>query len=174
MDLKVITMTQMFRLQKSKIKTKLITFFDKQGVIHKAFVPERQRVNSAFYVEVIGRLLKSISRVRPQFRAEGSWFLLNDNAPSNSALVIKIFLAKHGVVEISHPPYSPDLAPADLFLFPTVKTALKGKRFQEVEDIKKNVTAELNAVLFEAFANCFQKLFERCNKCIQVGGNHIE
>jgi hypothetical protein len=28
-------------------------------------------------------------------------------------MAVKIFLAEHGVVEISHPPYSPDLAPAD-------------------------------------------------------------
>jgi hypothetical protein len=35
-----------------------------------------------------------------------------------------------------------------------VKTALKGKRFQDVESIKKNVTAELNAVPLEAFADC--------------------
>jgi hypothetical protein len=59
-----------FCLQKSKFKTMLITFLDKHGVIHKEFVPEGQRVNSAFYVELIGRLLKCISRVRPQFRAE--------------------------------------------------------------------------------------------------------
>jgi hypothetical protein len=56
-----------FRLQTSKIKTMLITFFDKQGVINKESVPEGQRVNSAFYVKVIGRLLERISRVRPQF-----------------------------------------------------------------------------------------------------------
>jgi hypothetical protein len=49
-----------------------------------------------------------------------------------------------------------------------VKTALNGKRFQDVEDIKKSVTAEVNAIPLEAFADCFQKLFERCNKCIQV------
>jgi hypothetical protein len=30
----------MFRLQKSKSKTMLITFFDKQDVIHEEFVPE--------------------------------------------------------------------------------------------------------------------------------------
>jgi hypothetical protein len=93
----------------------LVTFFDKQDVIHKEFVPEGQTANSAFYVEVIGRLLKRTSRVRPQFRAEGSWLLLHDNAPSHSALVVKTFLAKHGVVEISHPPYSPGLTSADFF-----------------------------------------------------------
>jgi hypothetical protein len=151
----------------------LIIFFGKLGVIHKEFVPEGQTVNTAFYIEVIGRLLKRISRVRPQFRAQGSWVLLHDNAPSHSALVVEAFLPKHGVVEISHPPYS-HLAPGDLFLFPTVKTAIKVKRFQDVEDIKKNVTAELNAVPLEACAGCFQKHFERCNKCFQVGGDYSE
>jgi hypothetical protein len=39
---------------------------------------------------------------------------------------VKKFLAKHGVVEISHPPCSPDLAPAFFFsLFFTVKTERK-------------------------------------------------
>jgi hypothetical protein len=56
-----------FRLLKSIIKTMLITFFDKQGVVHKEFVPKGHTVCSAFYIEVIGRLLKRISRVRPQF-----------------------------------------------------------------------------------------------------------
>jgi hypothetical protein len=55
-----------------------------------------------------------------------------------------------------------------------VKTALQGKRFQDGEDIKKNVMAELNAVPLEAFADCFQKLFERCNKCNQVGGDYVD
>jgi hypothetical protein len=89
----------------------LITFVDKRGVIHKEFVPEGQTVNSAFYVGVIGRLLKRISRVRPQFRAEVSWFLLHDNAPSHSAMVV----ANHGVVEISLLSYYPDIGPPDFF-----------------------------------------------------------
>jgi hypothetical protein len=55
-----------------------------------------------------------------------------------------------------------------------VKTALKGKRFQNVEGIKKNLAAELNAVPLEAFADCFQKLLERWNECIQVGRDYFE
>jgi hypothetical protein len=33
-----------------------------------------------------------------------------------------------------------------------VKTTLKGKRFEDVEDIKKNIMAKLNIVPLEAFA----------------------
>jgi hypothetical protein len=42
-----------------------------------------------------------------------------------------------------------------IFLFPKVKTAFKGKRFQDDEDIKKKVMAELNAIPLEAFADTF-------------------
>jgi hypothetical protein len=36
------------------------------------------------------------------------------------------FLAKHKMAVIPHPPYSPDLAPCDFFLFPKMKLKLKG------------------------------------------------
>jgi len=39
---------------------------------------------------------------------------------------------------IRHPPYSPDLTPADVPLVYKVKTTLKGKRYQDAESIKKN------------------------------------
>jgi hypothetical protein len=55
------------------------------------------------------------------------------------------------------------------FVFPKMKTALKGKRVQDADDIKKNVTADLNAVHLETSADCFQKLFKRFDKRIQVG-----
>lgn len=46
--------------------------------------------------------------------------------------------------------------------------------FQNVEDTEKIVTAELNAVPLEVIADCFQNLFKRCNRYIQVGGDYFE
>lgn len=43
-------------------------------------------------------------------------------------------------------PYSPDFVAADTFLFPKVGTTSKGRRVQEVLDMKNDVTAEINAV----------------------------
>jgi hypothetical protein len=42
-----------------------------------------------------------------------------------------------------------------------VKTELKGKRFLDVENIKTNMTAELNAVSLEAFA-VFKNFLNDC------------
>jgi hypothetical protein len=56
--------------------------------------------------------------------------LLHDNAPFHSPLVVKRFLAKHGVVEISHQCYSPYLAPADFFSFLLWKLPSKERGFR--------------------------------------------
>lgn len=170
MDPKVKT----FRLQKFMPRTVLIAIFDKPGVIHKEFTHDGQTVNSAFYVGVIGRSLKRISRARPQFRTEGSWLLLHDSALPQRTLVVKIFRTKHGVVEISRPHHSPNIAPTGFLLFQKVKTFFRGKRFQGVEDIKKHVTAGLNAVPFEAVTDVFSKHFKPYNRCIQVDGDYFE
>jgi hypothetical protein len=40
---------------------------------------------------------------------------------------------------VDHPPYSPDLSPADFWLFPELRSLLKAKRSSDVEDIKSCV-----------------------------------
>jgi len=47
---------------------------------------------------------------------------------------------------VPHPPYSPDLAPSDFFLFPKLKMKLKGRRFQTLEEIKVESQAVLNTL----------------------------
>ncbi|GFW17630.1 HTH_48 domain-containing protein [Trichonephila clavipes] len=57
------------------------------------------------------------------------------------ANVVKQFLAKTDVVHIEHPLFLPDLNPPDFFLFQSLKLALKGKRFDDISDIQRNVTS---------------------------------
>lgn len=48
---------------KSKIKTRLMSFFDSHGIIHNEFMPLGQTVNAAFYKDVFDGLLNQIQRV---------------------------------------------------------------------------------------------------------------
>jgi hypothetical protein len=54
-----------------------------------------------------------------------------------------------------HQPYSLELAPADVFLFPKLETTLKGRRFQTIEEIKENAIRELRAITESAFQEAF-------------------
>jgi hypothetical protein len=50
---------------------------------------------------------------------------------------VKQFLADECILVLEHPPPpSPDLAPCDFYLFPKLKSALKGTHFQSVDEVK--------------------------------------
>jgi hypothetical protein len=87
-------------------------------------------------------------------------YVLHDDTLVHSAITVKYFLVNHGMVEISHPPYSPD--PLAVFY------SLRGRKFEGVEDNKENLTAKLNAVPLDAFDCCFVQILLRCEKCVAV------
>jgi len=49
----------------------------------------------------------------------------------------------------------PELAPADIYLFPVLRSVLKGRRFCDAPDIIKNATEELNSLSQNGFRECF-------------------
>jgi len=72
------------------------------------------------------------------------------------------------------PPYSPDLASCDIFLFPRMKRDLKGKRFQNVEEVREKTTEALKAITLQEFQNCFEQWKKRWDNCIDCQGEYFE
>ena len=62
--------------------------------------------------------------------------LFHDNARAETAVVTLAFLAASDVQLVTHPPYSPELAPCDWFLFTTTKRHLNGKPCQSTKDAR--------------------------------------
>jgi histone-lysine N-methyltransferase SETMAR len=48
-------------------------------------------------------------------------------------------LEEKGISTMDHLLYSPDLAPDDFWLFPELRSGLKGKGFLDFEDIKSSM-----------------------------------
>jgi len=70
------------------------------------------------------------------------------------------------MIVVSHPPYSPDLAPSDFFFSSELKMKLKGGRFQTLEEIQAELQAALNTLRENDFQECFknwQRLWYRCH-----------
>ena len=68
-----------------------------------------------------------------------------------------------GLKTLPHPPYSPDLAPCDFWLFPKLRVC----RYETIEEMKEAVTKVIDMLTQEDFHGAFQKLLERYNKCSQ-------
>ena len=65
---------------------------------------------------------------------------------------------------LRHPPYSPDLAPSEYFLYPNLKKLLGGKRFYSNDEIISQTNTREG----------IQKLEKRCTKCTELKGDYIE
>jgi hypothetical protein len=124
-------------------------------------VPRGQTVNGQFYLEVMKRLRQS----------EGRGLRGGETRPGCCTTIMHLltreFLAKNETIVIPQPPYSPDLAPADFFLFPKLKSTLKGHRFPKIEE---NSPWDLCAIPQNAFLN-WKKRWKRC---INSGGKYFE
>ena len=75
---------------------------------------------------------------------------------------------------MQHPLNSPNLAPADFYLFRRMKSALKGRRLFDATYIIKNATEELKTVSQNGFQECFQHLCSHWQKCIVAQGDYFE
>ena len=81
-----------------------------------------------------------------QLWATGDWQLHHDNTSAHASRLLQSFLAKHQITQMTQPLYSPDLAPCDFWLFRKLKSPLKGKRFQTVNEIQENMMGQLMAI----------------------------
>jgi hypothetical protein len=59
----------------------------------------------------------------------------------------------------------------DFFLFPRLKSIMKGTRFADVVAIQERVTSVLRLIPKDTFADSFQKLYERCQLCVVKDGD---
>jgi len=83
-------------------------------------------------------------------------------------------LAFKQITVLEHPAYSPDLTPIDFFLFPKIMEVLKGRHFDDNDDIRSNTTAALKAIPQNQLQNCFDGWTRRWHRCIASKGEYFE
>jgi hypothetical protein len=64
----------------------------------------------------------------------------------------------------------PDLAPCHYVLFPKIKSALKGTRFESVDAVKAKAMDLMNKLSEDDLQHCFQQWKIRMERCRDRGG----
>jgi hypothetical protein len=101
-----------------------------------------------------------------------TWLLYHDNAPSNTSFLTQQFLAKYEMAVI--PTHSPVLTPCNFFLFKKMKLKLKGRRFDNTEEIQAESQKVFDTLTAKDFQEAFQKWRRRWDRCLHAGGNYFE
>ncbi len=112
------------RQQKSAGKVLLVAFFDCRGMVYQHVCPPHTKINKEYYLTVLKTLKDHIRRKRSELI--GRWVLHQDNATPHTAAVVQQWFQDQDIELMPHSPYSPDLAPCNFWLFPTLKRAFRG------------------------------------------------
>ncbi|UYV74804.1 hypothetical protein LAZ67_12001060 [Cordylochernes scorpioides] len=120
------------------------------------------------YLGIMRCLREAVRLKRPERWQNNDWILHVGNARPHTAHVVLQFLAKHSTIQIPHPPYSPDLAPNDIFLYPKLKINLKGRKFDNVDMIQAESKVTLRNLSKSDFISCFDNWKKRWNGTIPM------
>jgi hypothetical protein len=142
------------------------------GFVSVEFLPMGQNYNSQFFTEtVLPSTEKKLAECRPKLQT--TTHLHVDNAkPHNSKMSIER-IEGLGFILVPQPPYSPDLAPCDFFLFGDLKQHLEEKHFTREDQMIAAVWDVFDKIPLQTFQDVIADWQYRLRRCIQLGVEYL-
>lgn len=154
-------------------KVMATVFWDSRGIIFTDYLEKGRTITGQYYADLLDRFEAELMKKRPHLTKKKVLFH-HDNAPAHSSAIATAKLVELRYELLPHPPYSPDLAPCDFFLFPNMKKWLGGKRFTSNEEVIAATEAYFAEFDKSYFLDGLKKLEYRWTKCIELKGDYIE
>jgi histone-lysine N-methyltransferase SETMAR len=149
-----------------------LAFFDSKGLINMNFMPRGRTVTAADIIEALTSFLRVLKEKRLMMTA-GNWWFHWDNMPVHTAALVTNLMTARRFQIMEHPPYLPDLAPADFVLFPSVKRELADKTLTK-ETLKKEWEGVVRTLSAADFTSVFRWRYDRCKKCVNIAGGSVQ
>jgi hypothetical protein len=132
--------------------------------------PPGETFDQSFFVDIVLSSLKQKLAQNPDSNPEKGHFLHLDNTRPHLA---DREMRSNNLTRVPHPVYSPDLAPADFWLFGYLKMMLEGHSFQTAEELQEKVKNIIVSIPTSTFRAVFEKWKNRLLQCIEAGGDHL-
>lgn len=156
-------------------KIMLVSFFDSEGLIYREFMRRPTTVTQLVFRQIMTRFDIACENRQPRGQVRGRWFIHMDNAPSHTAILTLQHLRNLGWTCLPHPAYSPDLAPSDFCFFPRLKRGLKGRRFNNLQELEDAVDDQIGMITVQEYRDCMlRKWPAQWARCQAQQGNYFE
>ncbi len=163
---------------RTRQSTMITTFFDCSGMIHMEFTQRGATIRSEDYCEVLAHLREKLRRKRPHLwvMKDGyrTFLLHHDNATPHTGILTLAAIGENHMEMVPHPPYSPDLAPNDYFLYPEIKKQMHGQVFRNIAEVQAAATRIIRAIPQEKFEEALKDLPIQWAKCVRAQGDYFE
>ena len=149
-------------------------FWDAKGIVFiDDYLQKGKTINGEYYAKLLRDLRQAIKSKRPGKLTKGV-LPHQDNAPAHKSMVAMSAVHDCGFELIDHPPYSPDLALSDYFLFPNLKKHLAGKRYESDDDAISAVEDFFEGQEEKFYVTGIQALQHRWKKCVDRRRDYVE
>ena len=118
--------------------------------------------------------LREAIKEKRQGKLLAGMLLLHDNSPVHMSAKSQAAIRQCGFQQLNHPPYSPDLAPSDYFLFRVMKKSLRGNDFQAMKKSRRQSRPGLKSSQKIFFSRWIKSLQQKWAKCIELLVDYIE
>lgn len=146
-------------------------FFNHKGLVRIDYQPLNVAAASNHYEYQLRRMIR---KCELQGIPSDKIILHDDNARIHTSLRTRNFQDSVGMNRLTHPRYSPDLAPNDFWLIRKLKKAMRGHFFQNQYKQYQFARHFLLSLPPEEYNKCFTVWIDRMKKCIEKGGEYFE
>ena len=162
--------------QKKMIGTEkhlLIVFWNPLGFHLVKILPDGITFNDDYFItEILEPIFEMTADL---IKESGKKMILHfDNTRPHVSKKVVEYMESHGMDRAPQPPYSPDIAPSDFYLFGYIKGLLAGRTFQSADELLSAVTEILNEISEKTLLRVFKEWEERLNQIIILNGDYIE
>ena len=135
-------------------------------------LPEDQTFTSEYACVLLDRLDQKIRELRPKMGLRGM-MIHWDNARPHTASITKEKVRSLGASLLAHPPYSPDLAPSDFFLFGLVKKRMEGVHVDGAAGIFEAISGITHTIHKEMLVSVFDEWKRRLKDVSESDGGYL-
>jgi hypothetical protein len=154
-------------------KLMVTIFWGASGIHVITFLPPGTSFNSTYFEDQVLSQFISLPVVQ-EARARKKAFVVHmDNSPVHRSKSVMTKIAGMPIQLAPHPPYSPDLAPSDFFLFGHLKCQSMGIEFDGAEDLMEWIKAAFERISKATIEKVFDEWMERLQRCIAVEGAYF-
>ena len=111
-----------------------LRIWDVQGILFTDYLEKGRTINSKYYIALLVHLKEKITKKQLQMKKKKVFFH-QDNTPCHKSIATMAKLHELHFELLPHPPYSPDLAPSDYWLFADLKRMLQRKKSVSNEEV---------------------------------------
>jgi len=135
-------------------------------------LPEDQSFTAVYFAKKVVKPLGLRHAQEPAHITRYPLKLHFDNSRCHTAKIVQAKMTKYRCKRVPHPPYSPDLAICDFYLFGTLKEKLRGTSSRDEEELLQNVMTVLEGIPKEELIRAFSHWQERCKWVVSNKGEY--